>query len=239
MAKKERNNGWKEMWKYYDVTMMFNRPDASTWIMGGIPKEEEMVTTWVETKKMKDEKYKKKLAAGEKLRPLEDIKEEIIDNTEMIEDKVHVGFLQDDNGIYAREHQIKAHLKDCANQVKDLISITGLKSKVANKVMLNTEKFYFTKNGGAPITKVDGTWEHGIRIFIPRMGERSALKRNDYIKDATLKFTIKVLNDKVLDEDILRCILDYGSDHGIFSERGMGYGKYAYTIEEVEPAAKS
>ncbi len=223
------------MWKYFDITLDFNKRGMSVKVMGGIPKAKQIVASWIDASKMKDEKYKQKLEKGENLRSLEDIKKEVIQNTEAIEDKVHVGFLKDDVGIYAREHQIRAHMKDCGNQIRELLGISGLKAKIANKVFLETERFYFTKNGGTPVTEIDGVWEHGIRIWTPQ-GERSALKRNDYIENASLKFTVKVLNDKVITEDILKTVLDYGSDHGIFSERGMGYGKYSYTIEEVENA---
>lgn len=223
----------KPMWVFYNITLDFNKDNASSRIMGGIPKEESVVEAWLDKSKMDDKMYEKRIEKGEDLRPLSEIKEEVLENTQAMEDKVHVGFLQDKQGIYAREHQIKAHLKDCANQLKVVLDIKALKSKLANRVFVVKEKNYFTKNGGEFITKVDGCWEHGIRVM-GAMGERSALKRNDYIEGATLDFAIKVLNDRVVTQGVLEDILVYGGEHGIFSERGMGYGKYTFKIEEVE-----
>ncbi len=227
MEKKEK----KPMWLFYSVVLNFNKEDASSRIMGGIPKEDAVVEAWLDKSKMTDKQYEKRIEKGEKLRPLAEIKEEVLQNTQAMEDKVHVGFLYDNEGIYAREHQIKAHLKDCANQLKGVLEVKALKSKLANRVYVMKEKNYFTKNGGVCVKKADGCWEHGIRVMGP-LGERSALKRNDYIENAILNFTIRVLNDRVITSDILTAILEYGGEHGIFSERGMGYGKYTFELSE-------
>lgn len=34
--------------------------------------------------------------------------------------------------------------------------------------------------------------------------------------------------------EALKYILDYGSVHGMFSERAHGYGKYDYVISEIK-----
>lgn len=60
-----------------------------------------------------------------------------------------------------------------------------------------------------------------------RQGPRSALKRNDYVREPKLAFTLRVLDDKVITEDLLRDVLEYGGTHGIGAERGLGYGRYA------------
>ena len=90
---------------------------------------------------------------------------------------------------------------------------------------------YFTRNG-EPIKEVDGCHEHAIRIMTMQ-GERSALKRNDYIIQPELRFTLKVLDDGVIGQEALEMIFDYGSIHGMFSERGHGYGKYKFTVKAV------
>lgn len=231
------------MWNKFKVDLKFTGK-----VMGGIPKDEKMIKSWLEAGRMKDVRFEKETGKGEDLRTLEEIQKECIDNAmieeDAKEDKVWVGFLADENGVYAREHQLKAHMKDCSNQIKDFKAlgkvkgiskngkVTALKSKVANKVYIESEINYFTRDG-KPITEVDGCHEHGIRIMTLQ-GERSALKRNDYIEKPDLSFVLKVLDDGVITIEALKYIFDYGSVHGMFSERAHGYGKYDYTIEEIE-----
>lgn len=227
------------MWNNYEVNLKFVGK-----VMGGIPKDEKMIKTWLEAGRMRDSKYERQVEKEISGRTLEEIKKECVENSmtdeEAKEEKLWVGFLSDEIGIYAREHQIKAHLKDCANQIKDfkeLRKIKGLskngkvsafKSKVANKVYVEKEINYFLKDG-KPFREVDGCHEHGIRIMTLQ-GERSALKRNDFIINPELNFTLKVLDDGVIGLEALQVIFDYGCVHGMFSERGHGYGKYTFTI---------
>ena len=235
------------MWKNYDVHLKFTGK-----VMGGIPKDEKMIQSWLDAGRMKDSKYEKQVSKEIDGRTIEEIKKECIENAmtddEAKEEKLWVGFLADDVGIYAREHQIKAHQKDCANQIKDfkeLSKIKGLgkngkvsafKSKVANKVYVQDEINYFHR-GGVPIKEVDGCHEHAIRIMTLQ-GERSALKRNDFIIKPELNFTLKVLDDGVIGIEALEKIFEYGCVHGMFSERGHGYGKYTYVITEIEEKVK-
>ena len=235
------------MWKNYDVHLRFTGK-----VMGGIPKDEKIIQSWLEAGRMKDSKYEKQIEKEISGRTIEEIKKECVENSmtneEAKEDKLWVGFLSDNVGIYAREHQIKAHLKDCANQIKDFTElskikglgkngkVTAFKSKVANKVYLEDEINYFHRDG-EPITEVDGCQEHGIRIMTLQ-GERSALKRNDYIINPELNFTLKVLDDGVIGLKALQMIFDYGCVHGMFSERGHGYGKYDFTIKTREHSEK-
>jgi hypothetical protein len=223
-----------EMWKEIAVDLTFKNR-----VMGGVPKSQDIIKAWIDARRMKDAKFEKQKAEGIEHKPLDVIAKEVGEATtpeQLLANKEEaswVGFLADDLGIYAREHQIKGHLKDCANQVKKLKGniITALRDKVANKVYLAKEKNYFNK-GENFIKEPDGSFEHGIRVDTP-MGKRSALKRNDYIDDASLSFGLKVFNDGMINIEILTTIFEYGSVHGIFSERAHGYGKYSFTIREA------
>lgn len=241
------------LWNYYKIEMEFNKERASNRVMGGVNRNLEQVDDWINFKKMKDAKYKDKIEAQkerialgedipehELLRSVEDIKKEVVDNTDAILERVAVGFLGSDTdpnkakgilGIYAREHHIKAHFKDCANQIKDAIGESALRSKVANKVYYLHEINYF-KRDGEYIKVPDGVYQHPIQVQTAK-GPKSALKINEFIERPTLTFAIKVLRDNVIDLDLLEAILEYGAEHGMFSERGLGYGKYNYKIEEV------
>lgn len=224
-----------EMWKEFDVKLTFTGT-----VMGGVPKCPDIIRAWLNGRRMKDTKFEKQENAGIKHKSLEDIAKEVGEATtpeQLLANKEEaswVGFLSDEQGIYAREHQIKGHLKDCANQIKKLKGnvVTALRDKVANKVYLCQEKNHFYTEVEKYIKEPHGSFEHGIRVDTP-MGKRSALKRNDFIENARLDFSIKVFNDGMITLDILKRIFEYGSVHGIFSERAHGYGKYSFTITEA------
>lgn len=229
------------MWDYYKVELFFiNR------VMGGVPKNKKIIEDWLNARRMKDAKFEKQKEAGVGHKSLEEIAKEVGGTAEDLilskEESTWVGFLHDDVGIFAREHQIKGHLKDCANQIKKLKgqAVTALRDKIANKVYLVDEKNYFMKTNSHIMEKdshiikePDGSFEHGIRVDTPQ-GKRSALKKNDYIDGAHLSFTLKVFKDGMITIDILRRVLEYGSVHGIFSERAHGYGKYKGKISVAE-----
>ena len=41
-----------------------------------------------------------------------------------------------------------------------------------------------------------------------------------------MTFTLRVLDDKVIEDDLIRNLFAYGGTHGIGAERGIGYGRY-------------
>jgi hypothetical protein len=66
-------------------------------------------------------------------------------------------------------------------------------------------------------------------------GPRSSLKTIDYVREPTLKFVLKVLDDGVIDRDILEAIFEYGGEHGMGQERSQDWGKYELVkLEEVK-----
>jgi len=64
-----------------------------------------------------------------------------------------------------------------------------------------------------------------------RQGPRSALKANEFIENASIKFSLRVLNDHIISEDILNQLFEFGCVKGSFAERGLGYGKYESHLE--------
>jgi hypothetical protein len=54
------------------------------------------------------------------------------------------------------------------------------------------------------------------------------------VTDARLNFTLRVLEDGVIDRDILEAIFEYGGTHGMGQERSQDWGKYELVkLEEV------
>lgn len=139
--------------------------------------------------------------------------------------------------MYFEGRCIRGHLKDCANQVKDILRppVTALKAKLSNKVYVMTEEIplvVLKEYSWVPATEVTGTQERFIQVMT-HQGPRSTIKYIDYLEKPMLSFNIQVLNDGVITEGILRTILDYGSVHGTGQERSQGWGRYTYTIDKI------
>ncbi|MBA7671239.1 hypothetical protein ES703_79393 [subsurface metagenome] len=77
----------------------------------------------------------------------------------------------------------------------------------------------------------DGS-ENRVVHAMTRKGPRSSLKTIDFVENAKLNFTLKVLEDGIIDRDILKAIFEYGGTHGIGQERSQGWGQYTYNLRE-------
>jgi len=160
--------------------------------------------------------------------PIDELAEQV--TAEVAAEEPEVGwatFKRDDNGLYYEGRCVRGHIKDCAQQVSSFFPETkAFKSKVANKVYVETDKIPIAKD--AP----DG-WEQRFIQVMTRQGPRSTYKFIDYVDGVKLTFTLRVLDDGVISEDILRAIFDYGSVHGLGQERSQGWGRYSYSMTEV------
>lgn len=136
-------------------------------------------------------------------------------------------FCRDKNGLYYEGRCIRGHLKDCANQVKDILNVNALKAKVSNKVYVMTDKIYLS------VDEVDGVEQRFIQVMTPQ-GPRSTIKFIDYLERPELKFRLNVLDDDVITEAILKVIFEYGSIHGLGQERSQGWGRYQFSITKVK-----
>jgi hypothetical protein len=63
------------------------------------------------------------------------------------------------------------------------------------------------------------------------MGPRNALKTIRFINNPILMFHLKLLEDKEITPDRISEIFEYGSIHGYGGERGMGEGRYTFSIK--------
>lgn len=217
------------MWKNYKVTWEF-----SELLCGSVPQAKELVRPWLESRAPA-----KRPDKGPSFDELEQEVNETIDSTGDVIERITLGFQRDAQGLFIRGATIRAHIKDCANQVKEIVrqlhfkdkSKLGLKALVANKVYVVEYKIHLTRNGDY-IKFEDGEREQAVHVMTAQ-GERNALKIIRYVEKPVIKFTLSVLNDGVISEEILKTIFDYGSIHGYGGERSMGEGRYAWTMEEV------
>jgi hypothetical protein len=204
------------MWKKYEVQLQFTTPFASS-----TPKNPKDIEAMLEARMPSK--------PPENAMPIPELAEQIAGEVEATEEveRGYATFKRDDNGLYYEARCVRAHIKDCANQLQGILGIKALKAKVANRVYVEPAKIYLGKS------EPDG---NEVRIIhaMTMKGPRSSLKTIDYVVDAKLSFTLRVLEDGVIDRDILEAIFEYGGTHGIGQERSQDWGKYELVkLEEV------
>lgn len=70
------------------------------------------------------------------------------------------------------------------------------------------------------------------------MGPRTALKRYDFVQaPVTLRWNVRYLNDGVVDEALVRLLLEYGGWNGLGADRSQGNGQFEVVeVKEIDPA---
>ncbi len=196
------------MWAKYEVELKFTTPFASS-----TPKNPKDIVAMLEARMP--------AKPPEDALPLPELAEQVaIEVGATVEvERGYATFKRDDNGLYYEARCVRAHIKDCANQLQGLLNIKALKAKVANRVYVEPARIYLEK------AEPDGN-ETRIIHAMTMKGPRSSLKTIDYVDKPTLKFRLKVLDDGVIDEEILKAIFEYGSEHGMGQERSQDWGKY-------------
>jgi hypothetical protein len=191
--------------------------------MGGTPKSPELIRDWLEARRAPDpEKNAEEIEAG----------------IEASEDRSWCGFQRQDGvGLCLRGYHVKAHIKDCANILRSLlpkrVKGDGTEVGVAWRSMVADRCYVVEDYIPLGVQEPSGFFEHPVHVMT-RQGPRNALKRTDYVDKPKVEFTLKVLADKAVTEDILRQLFEYGGTHGMGSDRGMGFGRYEIAeLEEV------
>jgi len=209
------------MWKRYEVELQMTGYFAAS-----LPKTKEEIEQMLE--------HRMPAKPPEDFIPLDELANEVAEKvgaTEEEEEEVKYGwatFCRNEDGLYYEGRCVRGHLKDCANQVKDVIKpeIKSLKAKVANKVYVMTDVIPL----GAK--EIAGTVQRFVQV-ITRKGPRSTIKYVDYLEKPILKFRLNVLDDGIITDDILNTIFEYGSVHGMGQERSQGWGRYTFTIRKL------
>jgi len=206
------------MWQKAEVLMNFVGR-----LCGSVPLKKELVIPWLEARMPKEK--------PEEGKSIEEIKKEVLESIEDIEEKVTLGFQKNGQGLFIRGGTVKAHLKDCANQIKDAIKpqIKNFRGKVANKVYTEEYFIYLLKNGES-LQKEDGEFDQPVHV-ITMQGPRNALKTIRFLDMPSLKFRLMLMEDKEITPERIKEIFEYGSIHGYGGERGMGEGRYSFQIK--------
>lgn len=205
------------MWRTAKVRMEFTGR-----LCGSVPLNKEIVGAWLQARMPKEK--------PEEGKSLEDIKAEMMESLVDIEEKSTLGFQQNGEGYFVRGGTIKAHMKDCANQIKDTFKpeIKAFRSKVANKVYIE-EYCVHLKREGIVLIKEDGVFDQPVHVMTMQ-GPRNGLKTIRYLEKPVIEFTMKLLEDKEIKPELVNKIFEYGMIHGYGGERGMGEGRYTFQI---------
>ena len=206
------------MWTMGEVKLSF-----SGRLCGSVPLKEEIVESWLAARMPKEK--------PEEGKSIEEIKQEVIASIEEVEERVTLGFQKIDSHLVVRGGTIKAHLKDCANQVKDIVKpqIKALRSKIANSLYVD-EYFIPILKDNKPVEKEDGEFDQPVHVMTMQ-GPRNALKTIRFINAPTVIFHLRLLESKEITKEVIEEIFEYSKVHGYGGERGMGEGRYEYEIK--------
>jgi hypothetical protein len=204
-------------------------------VIGGTPTDPKLIEGWL-TKNMPAVKAEERKALAEKT--LEQVK----DATDEFAGGMWTTFKKDELGPYIESRQIKAMFKESANVLREILirnekksgtksRFTNLKSRVAERLFLEHDCIYFNRDD-AVLSRVDGNEERAISVMTAQ-GPRSALKRYDFIAaPATVEFTLRWLDDGVVDLELIKTLLEHASWNGMGADRSQGNG--LFEIDSIE-----
>lgn len=211
------------MFRKYRVTWKFRNEFAA-----GIPENPEALLAFLEARAPE--------RRPEDAIPLEELAEQVAQeihqpSTER-EAALTTTFKEKNGALVYEARGVKAHIKDCASVLSKMLGITAFKAKVANRADIKPQFIPLTRNG-QPITEVDGSEIRPVTTMT-RLGPRTAVKIVKYVLAPELTFELLVLDDGVITEQHLRSIFQYGGNvKGAGQDRGLGWGRYDFTMEEV------
>jgi DNA-binding transcriptional regulator YiaG len=230
----------KKMWLNYAVELRFTSRFAAS-----NPKNSEEIRQLMESRKMSDPEFARRIKASEVLKTVEELAEEAVEESGATEEaeKGWATFKKDDVGLYYEARCVRAHLKDSANSLQTFLETKALKARIAQRVYVHPDKIYVLAspngNPNAAIIKKDPDGnERRIVHAMTMKGPRSSIKWIDYVDGAILRFRLKVLNDGFVSRDLLVRLFEYGGTHGMGQERSQDYGRYEVTeFEELPPSS--
>lgn len=237
------NTKRKAMWVEYDVEIQMTGPFAAS-----EPVDPDAIRGMLEARAPSDAALARRRAAGEKITPIPELATQVAEEVgppaeEDAEDEEEylpgwATFKRDDDGIYYEGRCVRGHYKDCAGRIRQWVGVTAFAAKVANHVYVVESKIPMFKNGER-IKEPEGTAEQRFVQAMTPKGPRSSIKYIHYVLEPMFRFTLRVLNDRVVTEQHLNDIFEYGATHGMGQERGQNdFGRYTFKITK-KAAAKA
>lgn len=218
------------MWAKYAVELTFDDE-----IRGGTPKSPDVIDAWLRVKMGEGSAVEQLAQTTKEQMGVASISEE---ERKKLKELVWCGFKRGKDGMLMHEGRcIKAMLKECSNILKDFVGVTALKSKVADHFFVVEDEISL----GVP--EPTGASQGFVHTITPA-GPVDALKMTDYVKGATIRFTVQCLNEPMATRDklskidtgeLLKLLLAYGCFIGTGAERGQSRGRFTVTKLERLP----
>lgn len=201
-------------------------------LVGGTPRHPSVVEKW-QAARWPDKQSK--LLEGDPENPVEAAERTVELLGEQVSEEVAgiwTGFLEHpDGGLAWEARQIKAMLKESANILRTMIKVGGktipLRARIAERVFPQPNLIQLG------VDQPTGTIERPIHVMTAQ-GPRTALKRTDYVDHAKVTSNLRVLNDGLITDAILRDILDHASLNGMGTDRSQGAGTFTYTLTKLD-----
>lgn len=238
-----------------NLSVPFTRVTVSckftTRVVGGVPADPKLIAGWLKANMPEvAEAELEKLAAT----TLAEVGKVVEDESK----PMWTTFKRDENGIYMEGRQLKAAFKECANILRDVFQkqetaerkgtakatgegegkaqksrFTALKAKLAERLFVEEERVYLRTETQAVLKEPHGNEENPIHVMTAQ-GPRTALKKFDFCEPGThISFTVRWLNDGVVDASLVRALLEYMQWNGIGASRSQGNGQFTFEIGEL------
>ncbi|HAM40694.1 MAG TPA: hypothetical protein DCP69_04995 [Candidatus Omnitrophica bacterium] len=221
------------LWTRYRVRWTF-----LTRLCASVPADPDIMQAWINARQPRVK------PAG--ALSIQEVNEEVLASIERGEGEVDrsfsmLVFQRHNGGLVERAATTKAHMKDCAFQLRRIYigKIQGeltLDNRVKNGIYPDEHTYWIPimREDGTPVQEADGAYDKAIHVRGPRGEVLNAIKRFEYIEPPSVtEFILKVLGRSVSETD-LHHLFEYGGTHGYAGERGDGEGKYSYTIERLD-----
>lgn len=192
-------------------------------ILGSIALDPEVYNEYFLSKTKTSEELQRAIEDMKDVRPQEDVAE-----------VKATGFYRDENGNFIlKEYQVKGFLKEAARCLKDQLGLVAPVSKIDNFVFIRETNLVIHTSTGGTVTQADEILERPLRALTAQ-GPRVALAYSEMVKDWSIEFTLRVLQNEgskksiAMDMGVIEELFEYGSMKGLLQWRNGGYGKFAY-----------
>jgi hypothetical protein len=232
------------LWRRASVTLAIKNR-----LVGGIPTSPKLIEGWIAANMPE-------VSADERAKLAEKTVQELPEQAEEAAKSMWTTFKRNSAGaVYIEGRNVKAMFKEAANVLREVLikderagkkaagegkegkaeaksRYTNLKSKLAERLFIEQDEIPMLRDGKA-IEKPDGNEERAIHVMTA-MGPRSALKRVDFVNaPAVLKFSLRYLNDGVVDVELIKTLLEYAAWNGMGADRSQGNG--LFELVELQP----
>ena len=213
------------LFKTYTMTLIFKDK-----LCGGVPKSEKAIEGWIRTNVEDKSKLDQMISDTKEAMKVDELSKEDVDD---LAKSAWNGFKQDEHGIYVEGRQIKSMFKESANLIKNVLNVSAFKDRVAERVFVVEDKVYINNEDDVRFKEPSGFYE-GMVHAMTAMGKISALKRVDYVESASITFTLRVLDEKLVTKDKKRLdiptyimhLITHAQENGLVAERSQGNGKF-------------